>query len=103
MISLYYNNSLFSISFAYCSLFTIYFDKKKSIWSLLYYFRLGRGNKTKDKSMISLDFNNSLFSISFAYCSQFTIYFDKKRVFEVFLTILDFAEETRLKINLRFP
>ena len=29
MISLDFNNSLFSISFVYCSLFTIYFDKEK--------------------------------------------------------------------------
>ena len=61
---------------------------------------LAEKNNTKDKSMISLDFNNSLFFISFAYCSRFTIYFDKKRVFEVFYTISDLAEETRLKINL---
>ena len=80
MISLDFNSSLFLISFAYCSLFTIYFNKKKSIWSLLYYFRLGRRRKTKDKS-ISLDFNSSLFSISFAYCSQFIIYFDKEKIF----------------------
>ena len=100
MISLDFNSSLFSISFAYCSQFIIYFDKK-NIWSLSYYFKLGRGNKTKDKS-ISLDFNNS-FSISFAYCRWFIIYFDKEKVFEVFYTILDLAEETRLRINLWFP
>ena len=99
MISLDFNNS----SFAYCSQFTIYFDKEKSIWSLSYYFTFGRGNKTEYKSNIALDFNSGLFSISFAYCSQFTIYFDEKRVFEVFLTILDLADETRLRINLWFP
>ena len=101
MVALGFNSGFFSISFAYCSQFTIYFDKQKSIWSLSYYFRLGRGNKTNDKSMISLDFNNSLFLISFAYCSLFTIYFDKKRIWSIY-TILDLAEETRLKINL-FP
>ena len=61
MIFLDFNNSLISISFAYCSWFTIYFDKVKSIWYLSYYFRLGRGNKINDKSMISLDFNNGFF------------------------------------------
>ena len=97
MLSLDFNSSLFSISFAYCSQFSIYFDKKKYLKS--FFFRLGRGNKTKDKSMISLDFNNSLFSISFAYCSRFTIYSDEKRVFEIFFTIIDLAEETRLSLN----
>ena len=53
--------------------------------------------------MISLHFNNSFFSISFAYCSQFTIYFNEKRVFEVFLTILDLADEMRLRKNQLFP
>ena len=88
MISLDFNSSLFSISFAYCSQFTIYFDKEKRIYSLSNYFTFGKGNKTKYKSMISLDFKSSLFTISFAYCSPFTFYFDEKRVSEVFLTIV---------------
>ena len=96
MISLDFNNSLFSISFAYCSQFIIYFDKKEYLKP--FYFRLGRGNKTKDKS-ISLDFNSSLFSISFAYCSRFIIYFDTKRSFEVFFTCVRLVEGTRLSIN----
>ena len=98
-ISLDFNSSLFSISFAYCSRFTIYFDKEKHILSILHYSKFGKGNKTKDESMISLDFKISLFSISFAYCSQFIIYFDTKRSFEVFLTCLHLVKETRLSKN----
>ena len=72
-ISLDFNSSLFSISFAYCSQFIIYFDKEKSIWSLSYYFRLGRGSKTKYKSMISLDFNSGLFQ-SHLHIAAWAIY-----------------------------
>ena len=53
--------------------------------------------------MIALGYNSGFISISFAYCSQFTIYFDEKRVFEIFLTILDLADETRQNTNLKLP
>ena len=50
--------------------------------------------------MITIDFNNGFFQSHLHIVVDLLFILMKKKVFEVILTILDLADETRLRINL---